>query len=128
VDKEIRQHLAKLGDQRAIKAALFRFGPTPDADEYHFRRSARSEDLWTPVTTLSARFVAQGRSESVQDIVEVYGGQRFLLLATANGRPETAPYIVAIAAAAGAAAETLLTAMRDAADDCIDETHSRRWG
>jgi len=128
LQEEIQTHLAKLGDHRAIKAALLRFGPAPDDDEYHFRRSARSEELWAHVTALSARFVAQGRSESVLGTVEAYGGQRFLLLATANGRPEAAPYIVAIAAADGGDAETLLAAMRDAAYDCVDETHSRRWG
>ena len=127
MEEEIEAHLAKLGDHRAIKAALLRFGPTPDDDEYHFWRSARSEELWAHVTALSARFVAQGRSEVVQDTVEAYG-QRFLLLATANGRPEAAPYIVAIASADGADAEALLAAMRDAAYDCVDETHSRRWG
>jgi hypothetical protein len=127
VDAAIQKHLERLDDLKEIKAALFRFGPAANDDEFHFRRSARSEELWSPVTALSARFVSQGRSEAVQEMVEAYG-QRFRLLATTNGRPEAAPYIIAIASAAGASSQTLLHALSVAAYACVDETHSRRWG
>lgn len=116
MDVESPRHLERFRDQPEIKAALLRAGPTTADTEARFERSTRNTDYWPPILALSSRFLATGRSESLQEPIEVYGRPCWLL-ATTMGPAETGPYAIALAAADGASSEDLMRLLLDVSHD-----------
>lgn len=116
MDVESPLHLERLRDQPEIKAVLLRAGLTPGDTEARFERAPKNTRYWNAIASLSARFLADGRSEEVREPHEVYG-RACWLLATTMGRPETGPYAIAMTAADGAPLEDLRMLLLDVSRD-----------
>lgn len=115
MDAELPHHLERFRSQPEIKAVLLRLGPLPGHSEARFERSSKNLDYWPAIQALSTRFLTAGRSEAVQEPVEIYGRPCWLLAAALGSGG--GPYAVAVTAADGAPVETLRELLLDVSHD-----------
>ena len=116
MDVESPKHLERLRDQPEFKAALLRLQPTPTATEARFERAAKNTLYWPPIEKLSARFLANGRSEEIRETRSFYGRPCWLLAIALAEAPD-APYSIAVAAADGASVDVLVALLQDVSAD-----------
>lgn len=115
MDAELPHHLERFRTRPEIKAVLLRLGPSPGHSEARFERTGKNPDYWPAILALYARFVAAGRSETVQEPVEVYGRPCWLVSAPLGS--SGGPFAIAVTAADGAPVETLRELLLDVAHD-----------
>ncbi len=97
MDVESAEHLERLRDQPAIKAAILRLH-IGDAREISFERATKNVEYKTAVDALAARVIATGDLSGVAESTIVYGNPCWLLAIPLASSPNT-PYVVAIAGA-----------------------------
>ncbi len=115
MDAEQPHHLERFRGRPEIKAALLREGPTPSSTEARFERASKNSAYWPAILALSSRFLAAGRSEAVQEPLEVYGRPCWLLSAILGSGG--GPFAIAVTAADGASIETLRDLLLDVSHD-----------
>ncbi len=115
MDAEAAHHLERFRSQQEIKAVLLREGPLAANTEARFERASKNSDYWPAILALSSRFLAAGRSESLQEPLEVYGRPCWLLAATLGSGG--GPFAIAVAAADGAPIEALRELLLDVSHD-----------
>jgi len=116
MDVQSPEHLERLRDQIAFKAALLRRHPDPAVGEARFERSPKNTHYWPPIEQLAAHFAASGLVQETLEEHTLYGRPCWLL-ATSLAPSPNSPYAIAVAAADSAPPDALLSLLRDVTHD-----------
>jgi len=121
----LQAHMSALANEPSIQAALFCFGPHPQAEELRYLASHASPELFELLTPISARFKNAGASESIREPVNI-GSKLLHIVSVANGSPEHSSYILAVVSSHPSNPATV-SSLSKVAYACTGESYSPRW-
>ena len=126
VSLAIQAHLNRLSERPSVKLALFCFHPSLKAQEFRFCASPEYATSWEMLESLALTFRTAGRSEPINNI-EMINELSHHLIATTNGLPERASFIIGLVRGSPAEALFATQTLADIASDCTGESYSIKW-